>query len=82
MMSQSILFFILQKRIQSSAKSRVFYWTLSGRSFINRRNISGPKIVPCGTPLMTGILSEVAPSTSTVEFCRLGVIVFTGVYRL
>ena len=41
---------------------------LTGRclGFINRKKNNGcPKTVPCGTPLMTGKLSEVAPLTST-----------------
>ena len=47
---------------------------------MNRRNYSGPKTVPCGTPLMTGILSEVAPSTTSVESCLLGMIVSISVH--
>ena len=54
--------------MQSLANRRVLGWTQSGKSFINNRNSSGPRTVPCGTPLMTGMLPEVAPSTKT---CRV-----------
>ena len=64
-MVQSCLVLICLKRIQSSANRRVLDWTQSGKSFINNRNSSGPRTVPCGTLLMTGMLSEVAPSTKT-----------------
>ena len=42
----------------SSAKTLVLDWTQSGRLLINNRNNEGPRIVPCGTPLMTGMPSE------------------------
>ena len=34
---------------------------LSGRSFINSRNSRGPRIEPCGTPLVTPIGSQRVP---------------------
>ena len=32
-------------------------WTQPGRSLMNSKNSNGPKTVPCGTPLMTGMFS-------------------------
>ena len=62
---QSCWLLILLNRIQSSATNPVFYWIQSGRSLVNSKISNGPSTVPLGTPLKTGILSEVAPSTST-----------------
>ena len=31
---------------------------------MSSKNSNGPSTVPCGTPVTTGILPEVAPSTS------------------
>ena len=64
-MSQSCWDLICLYKIQSSAKSRVLDWMQSGRSLINSRNNNGPRTVPWGTPLMTDMLSDVAPSTKT-----------------
>ena len=50
---------------QSSANSLVLAMTQSGKSLINSRNKRGPKMVPCGTLLTTGALSETAPLTMT-----------------
>jgi hypothetical protein len=55
----------LHERIQSSAKSRMRDCTQYGRSFIKIRNNKGHRTVPWGTPLMTGTVSDVAPSTIT-----------------
>ena len=46
-----------------SAKSPVLDLTQSGRSLMNSKNSNGPRTVPCGTPLMTGMFSDAAPST-------------------
>ena len=32
---------------------------------MNSKNSNGPRTVPCGTPLMTGMFSDAAPSTKT-----------------
>ena len=48
--------------IQSSANSLVLDSTQAGKSLMNSRKSNGPNTVPCGTPLMTGTLSDVAPS--------------------
>ena len=52
---------------QSSAKSLhlVEGSNTVGRSFINSKNKSGPRTVPCGTPDVTTILLEKQPSTVT-----------------
>ena len=50
---------------KSSAKRRVLDWTQSGKSLISNKNSSGHRTVSCGTRLMNGMLSEVAPSTRT-----------------
>ena len=34
-------------------------------NFVNRKNIRGPKIVPCGTPEVTLTKLEASPSTMT-----------------
>jgi hypothetical protein len=47
------------------AKSRMRDCTQYGRSFIKIRNNKGHRTVPWGTPLMTGTVSDVAPSTIT-----------------
>ena len=53
--------------MQSSANIRIPDSTQSGRSLIKTRKSRGPKTVPCGTPLSTWMLSDVAPFTVT---CR------------
>ena len=45
--------------IQSSANSLVLDSTQAGKSLMNSRKSNGPNTVPCGTPLMTGTLSDV-----------------------
>ena len=40
----------LRYDLQSSANSLILEVTLFGRSFMNTRKHSGPRIVPCGTP--------------------------------
>ena len=37
----------------------------SCRSLVYARNKTGPRTVPCGTPLVTGLGVEVSPSSST-----------------
>ena len=49
--------------MQPSVKSLVLACTLASKSLMKRRNRSGPNTVPCGTPLNTGVFSDVAPST-------------------
>ena len=61
--------FLLYK-MQSSTKSRVLDWTQSGRTFINRENNNGSKTSPYGTPMVTGILSEVNLLLALARFCR------------
>ena len=57
--------FIRRYRMQSSANSLVLNWTQSERSLIKIKNNRGPRTVPCGTPLITWIQSDVEPSTKT-----------------
>ena len=54
--------------IQSLANSLVLDSTQTGKSLLNSRKSNGPNTVPCGTPLMTGTLSDVDPSTFTCWF--------------
>ena len=51
---------------QSSAKSLTMLLVIdSCRSLMYARNKTGPRTVPCGTPLVTGLGVEVSPSSST-----------------
>ena len=51
---------------QSSAKSLTLLLVIdSCRSLMYARNKTGPRTVPCGTPLVTGLGVEVSPSSST-----------------
>lgn len=50
-------------RMQSSPKSLIFDWTHFGRSFLNKNKRCPYRTVPCGTPLKTWTLFNVAPST-------------------
>ena len=59
--------------MQSSANSLVIDSTQAGKSFINSGKSKGPNTVSCGTPLMTGTLSEVAPSTTPCWFPEMTV---------
>ena len=43
-----------------------------GRSLIYKINNKGPKMEPCGTPLMRGLLVDLKPSQTT--FCVLQVV--------
>ena len=52
----------------------------AGRSFMNRRNNSDPKTVPCGTPLMTLYCLRLLLQPAPFESCRLGMIVSIGVH--
>ena len=52
-------------RTQSSANRRTEDLMLSGRSFMKRRNRTGPKTDPWGTPDSTGTGSEAWPSKTT-----------------
>ena len=63
--SQSWSLLISLQTMASSAKRPVLDVTHSGKSLMNIQNKRGPKRVPCGTPLTTGALSEVSPSTMT-----------------
>jgi hypothetical protein len=70
--TMSLLDWIFRYRTQSSAKSLKLEWCkYSDRSFINRRNISGPSTLPWGTPAWTGALHEFFPSTTTRWFLSL-----------
>ena len=52
--------------MQSSAKRRTCDDTMDGRSLMYRRNNKGPSMVPCGTPEMTFVSGEMAPSSTTL----------------
>ena len=43
----------------------VLDFTLEGRSLMNARNSKGPRTLPCGTPKVTGVVSEQEPSSTT-----------------
>ena len=54
--------------MQSSANSLALESTQLGKSLIKSRKSRVSSTVPCGTPPITGTLSEVAPSTITCWF--------------
>ena len=50
----------------SSAKSVTWESIVSERSLMYSRKRAGPKTDPCGTPDVTGTLSEEVPSRTTI----------------
>ena len=44
-------------------------WLTAGRSLIYTRNSSGPKMLPCGTPKVTGRASDTCSSFSQEVRC-------------
>ena len=56
-------------RLVSSAKSLIEEPISSTMSLMYRRNKSGPRIEPCGTPAPTDVQEELAPGSTT--FCFL-----------
>ena len=64
--SVSFLSVMSRYNTQSSAKGLTLLLVIdSCRSFMYARNTTGPRTVPCGTPLVTGLGVEVSPSSST-----------------
>ena len=59
----SELFLMRRYSRQSSANSRTVDFTLSGRSLMLQRNVSGPSTVPWGTPESTDVSLLDSPST-------------------
>ena len=56
----------LQVIVESSAnKLNLKNWLEDGKSLMNKRKSSGPKIEPWGTPCVIGSLEEVMPLTLT-----------------
>ena len=49
----------------SSAKSLMLLSIMSGKLFIYKRNRQGPCTEPCGTPDITGQVSDSSPSSTT-----------------
>ena len=75
--SVSFLSVMSRYSTQSSAKRIMLLLVIdSCRSLMYARNKTGPRTVPCGTPLVTGLGVEVSPSSSTrwVLSSRKGVI--------
>ena len=57
-------------RVVSSAQmSTVELWAAKGRLLMNRRNMMGPRMLPCGTPAVTVLEEERHPSM-TSHFLR------------
>ena len=52
--------FWAQRKV-SSAKSLVYKLVAQGKSLINNKNKSGPKIDPCGTPKSTLVKEDIIP---------------------
>ena len=69
---QSSTDFISLYNFESSAYSAEFVLgeTLSGRSFMNMTKSNGPRMLPCGTPDVTGDHAEAAPSMTTRCYYR------------
>ena len=64
--SVSFLSVMSRYNTQSSANSLTLLLVIdSCRSLMYARNKTGPRTVPCGTPLVTGLGVEVSPSSST-----------------
>ena len=55
-------------KLVSSAKSLIEESISTTMSLMYRRNKSGPKIEPCGTPAPTDVQEELAPGSTTFGF--------------
>ena len=62
--SAKFLFIFLSPK-QSSANMPVLDLTLEGKSFTKARMSSRPSKLPCGTPEVTGEVSDLEPSSTT-----------------
>ena len=56
---------VLMHLVSSANKRGVADCTESGRSLIKMINMRGPRMLPCGTPEVTGSLEEKVPSIAT-----------------
>ena len=50
---------------QSSANMPILGLTLGGKSFMKAMKSRGPSTLPCGTPEVTGEVSDLKPSSTT-----------------
>ena len=58
------------REVSSANKSQIAFLTESGRSFIYKENNKGPRIKPCGTPLLVSRSEEITPFKLT-DWVRL-----------